>query len=65
MIGTNAITIYLAQEFVNFREIAEFFFGGIARLTGDFETLAMLIGVLAVKWLLLLFLFRKRIFLRV
>ena len=65
VIGTNSVTIYLAQEFVNFREIAEFFFGGIARLTGDFETLAMLIGVLAVKWLLLLFLFRKRIFLRV
>lgn len=65
VIGTNAITIYIAQEFVDFREIAEFFFGGTARLTGDSQALVMLCGVLATKWLLLLFLYRKRIFLRV
>lgn len=65
VIGTNAITIYIAQEFVNFREIAEFFFGGLAGLAGDSQTLVMLAGVLAVKWFLLYFLYRYRIFLRV
>lgn len=65
VIGTNAITIYIAQEFINFREIAEFFFGGLARLSGDSQTLVILIGVLAIKWLLLYFLYRQRIFLRV
>ena len=65
VIGTNAITIYIAQEFINFREIAEFFFGGLARLSGDSQTLVMLVGAFAAKWLLLFFLYRHRIFLRV
>lgn len=65
VIGSNAITIYIAQEFVDFRQIAEFFFGGVARLSVGFQTLVLLIGVLAIKWCLLFFLYRRRIFLRV
>ncbi|APZ96019.1 hypothetical protein [Fuerstiella marisgermanici] len=65
VIGANAITIYICKEFVNFRDIAEFFFGGVARLTGDSGTLVLLVGTLAVEWLLLYFLYRHKIFLRV
>ncbi|QDT04253.1 hypothetical protein K227x_26430 [Rubripirellula lacrimiformis] len=65
VIGSNAITIYIAQEFVDFRQIAEFFFGGVARVSGDYQKLVLLVGVLIVKWCLLFFLYRRRIFLRV
>lgn len=65
VIGMNAITIYVGQRFVNFYEIAEFFFGGFANLAGESSGLVLLFGILAVKWVLLLFMYRNRIFLRV
>ena len=34
VIGMNAITIYVAQEFINFPDIAKFFLGGLAMLAG-------------------------------
>lgn len=65
VIGMNAITIYVGQQIVDFYDIADFFFGGLSRLFGESARLVMLVGILAIKWLLLLFLFRHRIFLRV
>ena len=65
VIGMNAITIYVGQRIVNFHDIAEFFFGGFANLAGESSGLVLLLGILALKWLLLFFLFRHRIFLRV
>ncbi len=65
VIGMNAITIYVGQRIVNFHDIAEFFFGGFAKLAGESSGLVLLIGILAVKWLLLFTMFRHRIFLRV
>lgn len=65
VIGMNAITIYVGQRFVNFYDIAEFFFGGLAKLAGESSGLVLLVGILAVKWVLLFLLYRRRIFLRV
>lgn len=65
VIGMNAITIYVGQQIVDFYGIAQFFLGGLAGLAGESSGLVMLLGVLAVKWLLLLFMYRHRIFLRV
>lgn len=65
VIGMNAITIYVGQRIVNFYDIAEFFFGGIGTLAGESSGLVLLVGILTLKWLLLFFLFRHRIFLRV
>ncbi|TWT54927.1 hypothetical protein Pla22_25810 [Rubripirellula amarantea] len=65
VIGMNAITIYVGQRIVDFGEISNFFFGGIARLSGSSSTLVLLLGVIALKWGLLYFLYRHRIFLRV
>lgn len=65
VIGMNAITIYVGQRIVNFYDIAEFFVGGFAKLAGESSGLVLLVGILVVKWLLLLFMYRHRIFLRV
>ncbi len=65
-IGMNAITIYVGHEYIDFGYTANIIFGGLARLSG--ETLMPIVttaGVLAVEWVLLYFLYRKRIFLRV
>jgi len=68
VIGANAITIYFLAEFVNFQAIGDFFFNGITRLLdgGDEAKQAMrIVGMLIVKWVFLLFLYRKGLYLRV
>jgi predicted acyltransferase len=67
VIGSNAITIYFLAAFVNFEDIGKFFFGGTIRHIGatDHAKEALEItAMLIVKWLLLLLLYRKRLFLR-
>jgi predicted acyltransferase len=67
VIGSNAITIYFLAEFVNFKEIGQFFFGGAIRLSGaaDHAKEALQItAMLIVKWIFLLLLYKKRLFLR-
>jgi predicted acyltransferase len=65
VIGANAITIYVLPRFVDFRYTARALLGGVIKHSGSFEPVMFLISVLVVKWLLLLFLYRKRVFLRV
>ncbi len=65
VIGSNAIVIYLLPKFLDFRFTANAVFGGLVNLTGSFAPVASLLSILAVEWLLLLLLFRKRLFLRV
>ena len=65
VIGSNSILIYMAQKFVDFEYTAHFFFDGILKSTGAYQPLLWSVAVLAVKWLLLYLLFRKRIFLKV
>ena len=66
VIGMNAITIYVLQWFVDFRRISRFFLGGVASLLpqawGDF---VLACGYVAACWLVLLFLYRKKVFLKV
>ncbi|MEA1950542.1 MAG: DUF5009 domain-containing protein [Planctomycetota bacterium] len=65
-IGMNAITIYVAGGFVDFGYTAERIFGGLEQAAS--ENLAPVIatlGVVVVKWMLLFFLYRKKIFIRV
>jgi len=40
-------------------------FGGAARLSGDLRPVVVAMGTVALEWLLLLHLYRNRIFLRV
>lgn len=68
VIGCNSIFIYLAQRMINFEYTAHFLFDGITgyRVAPDDPRtlLAFTIGVVALKWLLLYGLYRKRLFVR-
>ncbi len=65
VIGSNAITIYLASSIVDFASIAQFFLGGTIRLSGGWGPVVLAAGVIAVEWVFLLFLYRNKIYLRV
>ena len=67
VIGMNAITVYLLVRTVfNTPFALDYFFGGLyrimPRLVADFVAQA---GLIAIVWLFLLFLYRRKIFLRV
>lgn len=65
-IGTNAITIFVGSSFINFGYTSGRLFGGLTRVCGpDLAPVITILGVLVVKWLFLLFLYRKKIFIRV
>jgi len=65
IIGMNAITIYMLTRIVNFTGISNFFFKGFAGICGPLEFVVCALGVLCVKWLLLHFLYRHKVFLKV
>ncbi len=65
-IGMNAITIYVARGYIDFGYTAERLFGGIAKASGeDLAPVIAALGLVVVEWLLLFFLYRKKIFIRV
>lgn len=65
VIGMNAITIYVAQEFINFADISKFFLGGVASLVGGAGPVVLALGAIAVRWIALRYLHRNGTFLRV
>lgn len=65
VIGMNPITIYFAQNFIDFRGIARFFVHGIANHSGVYEVLVLASSVVLAKWLFLWFLHRHKIFFKV
>ncbi len=65
VIGLNAITIYLAPRLIDFRHAADFLVAGLASMSETWQPLVLIAAALALKWLLLYFLYKKNIFLRV
>jgi predicted acyltransferase len=65
VIGSNSILIYMAPHFIDYGRTTHALFGGLLNHTGQYEALLGAMAVVLVKWLLLYFLYRKRIFLRV
>jgi predicted acyltransferase len=65
IIGLNSITIYLGVRIIDFYHTSGFFFGGLARISGDWGHFFTMTGVLLFEWLFLYFLYKKKIFLRV
>jgi predicted acyltransferase len=65
IIGLNSITIYLAVEMVDFGFTSNFLLSGTANLFGAYKEVIIIVGTLAVEWLFLWFLYKKRIFLKV
>ena len=66
VIGLNSITIYMAQRIIPFKAISAFFLQGVAdMLPQEWSALLMRIGYLAVSWLFLYFLYKKKVFLKI
>lgn len=66
VIGVNSITIYLIQRCVNFGDISKFFFGGLAsHLPEAWGAVILSVGYIALCWLLLWFLDRHKVYLKV
>ena len=66
VIGLNSITIYLLQRIVPLREIDNFFLGGTANLLPEaWGAILLAAGYIAVCWLLLYFLYKHKVFLKV
>ena len=66
VIGMNSITIYMLQKIVSFKDITAFFLGGTAaRMPEAWGSWLLAIGYFAICWLLLWFLYRKKVFLKV
>jgi len=64
VIGMNSITIFFTQSFVNFHDISSYFLKGVTEYVG-LEPLILSVGVVAIEWLFLWFLYRHRIFIKV
>ncbi len=66
VVGMNSITIYLAQQFVDFRALTSNVFGGaVGLLPENLHALGYWTAYVCMGWLFLYFLYRKRIFLKV
>lgn len=66
VIGLNPITIYLGRRIIDFKYTAGFFVDGVAALLPeDWTQLIKGIGLTAVCWIFLYFLYRKKIFFKV
>ncbi len=65
VIGLNPILIYMAPKFISFGYTANALFGGFANFFSDLKPVLMVIATLVLKWLLLYFLYRKKVFLRI
>ncbi len=66
VIGMNSITVYLAPKIIDFNKAAQFFFGGaIGLLPQEWSGVLNAAAHLAVVWVFLYLLYRKKIFLKV
>ena len=66
VIGMNSITIYLAPKVIDFNKAAQFFFGSlIALFPKEWSGVLNATAYLAIVWVFLYILYRKKIFLKV
>jgi predicted acyltransferase len=66
VIGMNSILIYVSGHFINWKYATDGFFAWVGQLIGNpWNAFAMVFCLLAVKWVFLYILYRKKIFLRV
>jgi predicted acyltransferase len=66
VIGMNSILIYLSGHFINWKYATDGFFYWVGQLfASPYNVVAMVFCFLAVKWLFLYFLYKKKVFLRV
>lgn len=65
VIGSNSILIYLARRCVDFDHTTHYFFDGLLGKSCPYQPLLFAVAVVIVEWLMLLVLYKNRIFLKV
>jgi predicted acyltransferase len=65
VIGSNAIVAYMLPTFVSFRSTANFFVSGLDKWMGGWTDFTHAVASFALLWLLLLFLYRKKTFVKI
>jgi len=65
VIGLNSIAAYMANRMIDFEYTSEFILTGLMKLSGEFSSLILATGVIALEWFLLYLLYRKNIFLKI
>ena len=65
VIGANAIAVYMAHMLFDFRHVGDIFVGGLVPHLGDYAEAVRYFAAFATMWLVLLFLYRKKTFIRV
>lgn len=64
VIGMNAITIWVGQRFIDFKFTSDALFLGMSKYFGVLQPVFLALAVVFVKWMLLWFLYSKKIFLK-
>jgi len=65
VIGLNAIAVYMAVHVIDFWSIGDVFVGGLSRWLGDWIGFVQAVAAFAVVWLILLWMYRKRTFIKI
>jgi predicted acyltransferase len=65
VIGMNPLAAYMSTELFDFREIGTIFVGGLARFVGPWEPFVQSCAAFAIVWLILLWMYRTRTFVRI
>lgn len=65
VIGYNSILIYMASKMIDFNFTTKFLMGGVLAHSGKYELVWYYVSMVMIKWLLLYFLYRQRVSLRV
>ena len=65
VIGMNAIAVYVATHLFDFREIGNVFVGGLLKFLGPWAGFVEACAALAVIWLILYFMYRNKIFIKI
>jgi predicted acyltransferase len=65
VIGTNAIAVYMATRLFDFRLIGRIFVGGLDRFCGNWNPFIHAVTGLVVIWLILWWMYRKKVFIKI
>ena len=65
VIGTNAIAVYMACSVFNFKLAGNVFVGGLAERLGNWNTFVQEVAAFAIVWLILLWMYSKKTFIKI
>lgn len=65
VIGTNAIAVYVATHLFDFSQFSKVFVGELVPRWGDFGNFLLALGTFLIPWLILLYMYKKKTFIRI